>query len=284
MNTVYCALAFIAVTFLALSCSQEEVLNTAPDEQEFVNPYESMAKWHSIGLDNLRERLSRTRTAENLTTVQQKRMVKESCISTIDSQVQFTQGRPITMTEINTVETAINRVEQYEAYIENLQFAKIDTLYGEANLNEYYGKLGVSQAARVMINKVLVAVESPDPVYVNNYISYWERYFAKLKFLPAGEREYILAVLSVSKDSYNYWYEINLVPPVQTRGFKHYLHSIVKSDIGGAIAGLVGGIVSGSSATGLIFGPGGLVLTIAGSAVTGGLYSSGLTAVTKGFF
>jgi hypothetical protein len=57
-----------------------------------------------------------------------------------------------------------------------------------------------------------------------------------------------------------------------------------KADAGGAITGALASIYSGASTTGLVFGPGGYVLTTAGAAVSGALWSSGLYLVSGGFF
>lgn len=50
----------------------------------------------------------------------------------------------------------------------------------------------------------------------------------------------------------------------------------VLADASGAVGGAIQSIASGASETGLVFGPGGVVLTTAGAAVAGGLISSAL--------
>jgi hypothetical protein len=125
-----------------------------------------------------------------------------------------------------------------------------------------------------------------------------------------------LAVLAITKSSLNYWTEHVIsaptnntlragsleVSPVSLVEIRDEIYietqeellaessirssiikSTLKADALGGLGGLVGGIISGHAAGGLLFGPGGVVLTLAADVVIGAISSSLVGGVGAGF-
>jgi hypothetical protein len=89
----------------------------------------------------------------------------------------------------------------------------------------------------------------------------------------------VLAVLAITKSSLKYWTEHVISIPTNDK-------AALKADALGALGGFggfVGGLLSGHAAVGLMFGPGGVVLTLAADVVIGAISSSLVEGVGASF-
>lgn len=118
------------------------------------------------------------------------------------------------------------------------------------------------------------------------------------------EKMPVLAVSAISRSSLEFWTE----HVVSINGYRGGANVIVKengdiflvvesgsktalnifgADAAGAVGGIIGGVIGGHAAAGLMFGPGGIVLTLAGDAVLGAISGSitgGIGAMLKKWF
>lgn len=87
----------------------------------------------------------------------------------------------------------------------------------------------------------------------------------------------LLGISAISKATLKY--NLN---SIKTRGVS--VRSTAKADVGGAVAGVFSFAFWGKAATGLVFGPGGVVLSCARELAIGAIVSSGLHVASRGTF
>lgn len=99
------------------------------------------------------------------------------------------------------------------------------------------------------------------------------------------EKIIILAVSAVTKYSYDFWVAH---PELMDDNSIHLkvatLEGVLKADAEGALAGVLLAAEYSIPAGALVFGPGGIVLTLVGSGVTGALYGSGASLILSFFW
>ncbi len=275
MNILMGCILLVVMTFW--SCNNEDEMMS--QNENFENPYNIFGEWHNEGLDFIEKQLNQTRSIYESVPQNKIVAVTNQCSIYLINKIEQTENRKLTATEINTLNTSIEKTKDY--------LLKLDSIYLDDQnkiISEIYKDFKIKPFIQTYLNKIIAIVNnSDDKETVNAALSNLENKIVPGPLFSPSDIEYLFSVISIARSSYNYWYErLNNEP--QTRfSYRNFLKRICIADVGGAIAGGIQG-AWGGGATGLVFGPGGLVLTIAGSAVAGGLWSSGMTAASGGFF
>lgn len=99
------------------------------------------------------------------------------------------------------------------------------------------------------------------------------------------EQAVVLAVSAVTKYSYDFWVaHPELLDDASTHQKVATLDGVLRADAEGAVAGVLIAAEYLIPEGALVFGPGGIVLTLVGSAVTGSLWGSGVNLIGSLFW
>lgn len=264
------------------SCSTDEASVITQDTEnasKTENPYSFVGEIHSASLNDFRELLTVARNSSptELTEVEINQIASMSTRDIVKAQIEKKQGRPLTSTETQTLNSALNYHERnFSAGIKKMSQANLSN---PTSLNDLYAQVQVSASAQQCLNTMFAAIETGNKSNIDNILQTL-LYQVHSGTYSNKEKEYLMAVINVTQDSANYW-DTGFGGP-QTRGFwNRMIKSVVAGDAIGAAFGFVKGIYAGST-TGLIFGPGGTVLTIAGSVLISAVEGSVSAAIAEG--
>ena len=167
-----------------------------------------------------------------------------------------------------------------ETLIEYKKIAENDFLKKSINMqDEYFACLELTEFQTENIQKIFDIVENSDNL--NSIQDELTAIETKILQAPNGmdEKAIVLGFLSVAKHSNDFWG--NHPELFASKGFLQAVKNCVKADAGGFVAGVVGGVVAGHAAAGLVFGPGGVVCTLAADGTIGAIVSSGGAAIAQ---
>lgn len=251
----------IVMTFVT-SCKQEDVSSNKLTS----NPYDYIGVIHNQGMTKLRDSLL-ANSSLNL----------DSYVSKFIGNKIDLNAQPLLLNNINSVISKVKAKNTFNA-MKVKSNDSLDVVIKNSNLTEYQ---------KAYMDSVLSILDG-DVNIKESILKLESNVLGSNK--SEKEKEPILCVISVTKYSIDFWTE-NLNNSQQAKMFKApsscaklSASTAAKADAGGAITGALASIYSGASTTGLVFGPGGYVLTTAGAAVSGALWSSGLYLVSGGFF
>lgn len=271
MNIVF--LSLLSILILALACNDnEESIST--NNQKQLNPYELLGKIHNDGLNEL-QKMVVTNTRGETATIPPSKEEQSALVETFTTN--FISSYAI---EIGASPELRAEIEVAVAYAnENLPFIEQLSSSSDNEGKQAISSLNISGVLKEAFIQILDIVNIGDTIMGKKNFIIFDDKIINSKNLSKEDKESILSVSAIAQYSYLYW--AKNTSKASTRGL---FTSVAKADLGGAISGVVAGFFSGGANTGLVFGPGGLVLTYAGYAVTGALYGSALSAITGGWF
>lgn len=269
-------------TFIWTSCSTDEVSVITQDTRNNLRieeMYGFIGKMHSASLNDFKEILAdaRTSSSKDLTEAEINQIASTSIRGIVKKQIEMKQGRALTSTETQTLNSVLDYHERnFSARIKKMSQSDLSN---PASFRDLYALIHVSTNAQQCLNTIFAAIETGNKSNVDRVLQ------TSLNQVRSGsysnkEKEYLMSVINITQDSANYW-DKGFTGP-QTRGFwSRMIKSVVAGDAIGAAFGFVKGIYAGST-TGLIFGPGGTVLTIAGSVLVSAVEGSVSSAIAAG--
>ena len=276
-----CAVILFIAVCGVLSCSQDDS-ELIVDKETFEIPEDVLVSnayvgsLHSDALDRAGEIIKEKNwNSSSLTSAQLAYVSETAVINAVQDYISEKEGRTLTSTEKSTLQKEVNLLlsdqRALSLFDDISNYSSIIPVSGTPDLNTLYSQYNISASSQRYLNMMFNAIDTRS----NDYDSYLDELFLNVwsSSLSSSERDGILAVISVMKDSYNYW-------DVRTRRMNAYLRTCLISDGCGAVRGLWKGI--GASAGSLIFGPGGAVLTITGSVIVNAATSSIIKAVWWG--
>lgn len=112
-----------------------------------------------------------------------------------------------------------------------------------------------------------------------DFIAAIEQDVLNRKDVQMNEKEIVLGTISIAK--YSYAFFISHFPKYETDAKKPSWSDrclgVLKADAAGFGAGVVGGLLQGHAAVGMVFGPGGAVATLAADGTIGAMVGSGMS-------
>lgn len=170
-------------------------------------------------------------------------------------------------------------IEAVVTYTKN-NLSVIRDICGTSDIShQAINSLNLSTPMKDAFEQIIQIISNEDTIVTKKGLAVFDNNIINDNNISALDKKAILSVSAIAKDSYLYW-AVNTAS-LQTRGL---FHIVALADLGGAITSVASGFFSGAANTGLVFGPGGLVLTYAGLAVSGAFYSSALSAISGGLF
>jgi len=274
-TTIIISSLIILAGVIFYSCSKEEsnlkgsANNNKPNSLKSIteNPFDFIGEIHNKGLYEVKKaaiNAKNNNTQFNL----------DYCVSSfIFNEIELTNTIDEPELLMNNINNAISNANNYKLYY------VIDYTLSDEKFVEFVDNFNFTSFQKEKI------------ILVNNALGNSENVLENLSEIEADvlnsdveyeEQVAVLCVISIAKYSYDFWSKNQDILSEQ-KG-KPTVSGAAKSDLGGAITGAGYSITSGASTTGLVFGPGGYVLTTAGAAVTGALWSSGLYLASWGWF
>lgn len=236
------------------SCRKDEVL-TKNELVEKSNPFNYLGELHNKGMHAFKEKINNNKTS-NINDLNNfvvefmfSEIKKKYDISNTESLIKNVKGIVSANRDIKS--KFINSSKLNEAFIEEMIDSSKISDFQKKNLKSIFTALDEPESAKSNLLKIETKV-------LNSNVSNSEKF-------P------LLVVLAISKASYDFWTS-NKEFFIQTKGAT--VSGALKSDAAGAVEGVLWSVVSGASETGLVFGPGGMVLTAAAAGFTDGLWAS----------
>lgn len=260
MKKIKFTLSFIfAILFTLSSCNNEitENLKSETDVENIssVNPYDFIGELHNIAMDSIRK--------NNL-------LEEEVKDFTLDYVRKHFEEEPSTRSIENSDEAMENIIRTSLAYkYRTRNFISIEDSIISSAPKEIQGYI------KIMYD-ILSEVHS-DSISLNKEFNKLDLLIINDSSLSEEDRAAALSVSTIGKHSYLYNFKT-----IKTRGITST--SVAKADLSGAVSGIISWKCWGkAAATGLMFGPGGIVLTVAREAILGGVLGSGIHVATGGF-
>lgn len=279
MKKIYLLACLGIILFNA--CANDEPIsmeNNSNPEIE-LSTYEDASALHSIVLDCAAEIVKEQNIpVEQLTQAQIYSVTQDAVLRGTQKYIARREGRNLSPTEQNTLRAEINN---YWSDTNNRTIAKkisqsstpISPNTGNADLNTIYRNYKIKPEVQKYLNKMLGNIDA------SGYENYLDRLAMDVWSTASGlsndEKLSLINVITVTKDSYKYW---NQKTPM-TR-LSRTAKGIILSDALGGVRGFFTGL--GRSAGSLVFGPGGMVLTITGSVITNAAAASVEAALIEG--
>lgn len=223
---------------------------------------DDLASVHSMVLNCAKEIIVENNlVANDLTEAQLYAVTESAVLRGVQNYVAKKEGRNLTSTEQNTLKKEVN-VYWYDNTNRSLmkKFSQssspISPTTGNTDLKALYKNFEIEPEAQVYFNKMLANIDSPNCEMILDqlYMDVWSN---GIEFTNE-EKQGIMNVIAVTKDSYKYWNNHFGIPKLSNTA-----KGIILSDASGALRGLWKGI--GRSLGSLVFGPGDAVLTVGGS-------------------
>lgn len=263
------------------ACANDEPIsmesNSNPEIE--LSTYEDASALHSIVLDCAAEIVKEQNLpVEQLTQAQIYSVTQDAVLRGTQKYIAQREGRSLSATEQNTLKAEVGNYwsdTNNRTMIKKLSQSStpINPNTGNADLNTIYKNYNIKPEAQKYLNKMLGNMDA------SNYEKYLDELAMDVWSTASGlsndEKLSLINVITVTKDSYKYW---NQKTPM-TR-LSRTAKGIILSDAIGGIRGFFRGL--GRSAGSLVFGPGGMVLTITGSIITNAAASSVEAAIIEG--
>lgn len=251
------AITISAIIFV-ISCKKDNAItnNSNLKTELKTNPYDFIGQIHNQGLNELKieaKEANKKNEKINLCKFVSNFMMNKICKSNIaSSNIQLASN----------LKNVISKAQCYQSiYLSDSKSDSIDFIIDTLNLttfqkNEINSILNALNKTK-NVKETLLSIESE---VLNSNVN-------------DNEKTIVLCVISITKYSYDFWTENN--------DSKLCVGCAAKADAISAVTAGVSSICSGASTTGLVFGPGGYVLTTAGAAVAGGLWGSGAYLISS---
>lgn len=262
------------------ACANDEPIsmesNLNPEIE--LNAYEDASALHSIVLDCAAEIVKEQNLpVEQLTQAQIYSVTQDAVLRGTQKYIAQREGRSLSATEQNTLKAEVSNYwnDNNRTLIKKLSQSStpINPNTGNADLNTIYRNYNINSEAQKYLNKMLGNMDA------SGYENYLDGLVAEVWSTASGlsndEKLSLINVITVTKDSYKYWSQ----KAPMTR-LSRTAKGIILSDAIGGIRGFFRGL--GRSAGSLVFGPGGMVLTITGSVITNAAASSVESAIIAG--
>ncbi len=257
-------LVIIMGTAIFVACKKESKETSKLDLSSIqTNPYDFIGRIHNKGMNQLKDQLSESSS----------NVVPDVALFTIN----FMQNEIVTTNDVASetqlranITSLVNKVKPYR----NILLSSL----GNDSLVSAIDNSNFTTFQKQKIKLVLLAIDQADDVQT-------ELLGIEADVLNStvsdNEKAPVLCVISIAKYSCDFWIEnSDLLGDADGPTWR----GAGRADAGGAIIGLASSISSGALAGSLVFGPGGIVLTLGGAAVGGALWSSGLYLVSWGWF
>lgn len=272
-------LLLVCLVLVSLSsCTKDESMNVDNMESTTTLDYEELSTLHSSVLNCVAEILKEQKINPSQLTSSQRYAVTQSAVL-LGTQRYISQreGRNLTATEQATLQKEVSNYwndTSNKALMRKFAYSSspISPTTGSPELKTLYQNFRIKPAVQNYLNSMFAYMELP------NYTNYLDQLAMEVRSksgLPEEDITSLLNTIAIAKDSYNYWTK-NTPSTRISNTAKH----IIASDAAGAVRGIWKGI--GKSLGKLIFGPGGAVLTIAGSVVVNAAACSVECALVEG--
>jgi hypothetical protein len=280
MKKIICIFALIIFVNSALfiACDNKSEIVTTEEKVPLANPYDYIGEMHNKGL------------SEYIT------LVKCSKITDIES---FTDDFVIDFVakEIVQQRTVADQVllkRNLKSTVSEVKGEMLTTHLraGDSSSTDLeIDNSGLTDFQKSNINAIMSALEIANEDVKEKILTIEATVLISDKSIE--EKEPILCAIAIAKYSFDFWTEYiensshslrssevgSMDYNDDNTGLVHpTIEKIVKADLIGGVTGIVRGVVTGASATGLVFGPGGYVLTTAAMGVTGVIWGSCLSA------
>lgn len=249
---------FFFSLFLSITSCSNELYNKPKQHTAMssINPYDFIGEIHNAAMDSVK--------SKNILSEELKMFTNKYTQIHFDSVQTYNQPVLCEATMNNIIQTSC-------AY-------KYNTRSTEAIEDSVL--LSVPQEIRPYMEKLYEIVDYSfvDSIQLKATFQNFDSLIISNQSLDAEERACILAVSAIAKYSSLYNFSTVNTRSITAKG-------IIKSDLGGALTGVLCWATFGKAAcSGLMFGPGGVVLTIAKEATRGAIIGSATHIVTGGFF
>lgn len=285
---VNCVLTVFLTILVFVSCETDSTVNVSNDTSLEVKTsvvselydditFDAIASMHSRALGCAEEIILEKNLNPSELSIEQMADVTETAVlAAVEEYVAKAEGRSLTATEKNTLKSETdnfwNDTNHIKTFDNIANYSSVIPDTGTPDLNQLYQDFSISVAARKYYNKIFSSIDK------SNYKNILSGLSTEVRgsTLPPKDKTALLEVIAVMKDSYDYWDKPDFGGP-NTRAMNLYTKMCLKSDACGALKGVWRGLRSAS--TGLVFGPGGTVLTITGCIVVNAAISSIRTGV-----
>lgn len=260
------------------SCSNDEFIEVNKTKTETDLSFEEISTLHSSVLTCAEEILKEQKIElSQITSSQRYAVTQNAVLKGTQKYISQKEGRALTATEQATLQ---KEVSNYWNDTNNKTLMKkfahssspISPTTGSAELRSLYQNFKIKPAVQGYLNSMFANIELP------NYTNYLDQLAMEVRSksgLPEEEMTSLLNTIAVTKDSYNYWTKNTPYTRISNTA-----KVVIIGDAIGAVRGIWKGI--GRSIGRLIFGPGGAVLTIAGSIVVNAAAGSVDAAIAEG--
>lgn len=260
MKKIKFILLFFISILCILSCSSEisEGQNNSIPQKHLksVNPYDFIGELHNSAMDSVK---SQHICAENL-----KKFTNEY------TEISFDNVKTYPNTTLcNEILNEIVKTSCAYKYQTRSHKSIEDSIQNT-----------IPEGIKDYINEIYNIVDTDflDTTAIKNKFNTFDTSVVEDNSLSQEEKASVLAISSIGKYSYIYNHTT-----IKTRAIT--ANGIIKSDLSGAVGGVFCWATFGKAAcSGLVFGPGGIVLTIAKEATRGAIIGSAVHIVSGGFF
>jgi hypothetical protein len=272
--SMFLGFALIISIFL-MSCTKEEMSSNKLN----ANPYDYIGELHNQGMNEFRIRLQDSIAVNSTMDV--------STFVTEYMENKISNNKDVVLKDKSQLNKNLYSLI-YKVKVTKPFYVLKSNKSDSTNVQNSIENSNLSDFQKEYVNELLSILEKQDSV---------KERIIKLESVilnsdkTVKEKEPILCIISITKYSYEFWNEnisskkIRMQKAPNASYVKTFsAGGAVRADAEGAIGGVIWSVATGASTTGLVFGPGGYVLTTAGSAVTGGLYGSALYLGLFGWF
>lgn len=277
MKKVIFLLSCLVLVFFN-SCSNDEFIDVNKTEIETDLSFEEISTLHSSVLVCAEEILKEQKIEPSQMTSSQRYAVTQNAVlKGTQKYISQKEGRTLTATEQATLQKEVSNYwndTNNKALMKKFAHSSspISPTTGSPELKTLYQNFRIKPAVQGYLNSMFANIGLPDYA---NYLDLLAMEVKSKSGLPQEEMMSLLNTIAVTKDSYNYWTKNTPYTRISNTA-----KAVIIGDAIGAVRGIWKGI--GKSIGSLIFGPGGTVLTIAGSVIVNAAVGSVDAAIAEG--
>ncbi|MDR1345255.1 MAG: hypothetical protein LBK03_00935 [Bacteroidales bacterium] len=263
------AAVVVASGMLFYACEKEgkeKETNKSSKLQTLQNPYDYFGELHNLAMEQLFE-LYQKENQVDIPSFAKKFMINE-------------------MDKINTDLSSSQWAERFDKdiaylndYIQSICLSPNPIDFSDS----YFASLTNFQ--KETLQKLFDGIEScADVETLPDFITAIEQDVLGREDMLMKEKEIVLGTVSIAKYSYQFFVSYFPEDKYDTKGLSSWgekCMKVLKADAVGFAAGVVGGVIQGQVAVGMVFGPGGAVATLAADGTIGAVVGSGSAILRK---